>query len=77
MKDGFDEAMGDEAGHFTWCQWIINDLSVSRAREQLETQIMSYPDLRAVFTLGTESVITCLLYTSFWLSTASREWEST
>lgn len=58
LKDGFDEAMGDEAGHFTWCQWIINDLSVSRAREQLETQIMSYPDLRAVFTLGTESVIT-------------------
>lgn len=58
LKDGFDEAMGDEAEHFTWCQWIINDLSVSRAREQLETQIMSYPDLRAVFTLGTESVIT-------------------
>ncbi|WP_138309955.1 MULTISPECIES: sugar ABC transporter substrate-binding protein [unclassified Clostridium] len=58
LQDGFDEAMGEDAGHFTWCQWIINDLSVSRAREQLETQIMSYPDLRAVFTLGTESVIT-------------------
>jgi len=58
LKDGFNEAMGDNAVHFTWCQWIINDLSVSRAREQLETQIMSYPDLRAVFTLGTESVIT-------------------
>lgn len=58
LKDGFDQAMDQEADQFTWCTWIINDLSVSRAKEQLETQIMSYPDLKAVFTLGTESVIT-------------------
>ena len=58
LKDGFNQAMGKEASRFTWCDWIINDLSVSRAKEQLETQIMSYPDLKAVFTLGTESVIT-------------------
>ncbi len=58
LKEGFNQAMGKEASRFTWCDWIINDLSVSRAKEQLETQIMSYPDLKAVFTLGTESVIT-------------------
>jgi ribose transport system substrate-binding protein len=58
LKDGFNQAMGKDAALFTWCDWIINDLSVSRAKEQLETQIILYPDLKAVFTLGTESVIT-------------------
>ncbi len=58
LKEGFNQAMDQDAAQFTWCTWIINDLSVSRAKEQLETQIISYPDLKAVFTLGTESVIT-------------------
>lgn len=56
VKDGFKEAMGNYAQDFAWCDWIINELSVSRAREQFETRIISVPDLKAVFTLGTESV---------------------
>ena len=49
--------MGENAESFLWCDWIINELSVSKAKEQLESQIMNYPDLNVVFTLGTESVI--------------------
>lgn len=57
LKIGFDEVMGDNAKSFDWCDWIINELSVSKAKEQLEGQIMNYKDLNVVFTLGTESVI--------------------
>lgn len=57
LKVGFDEVMGDNAKSFEWCDWIINELSVSKAKEQLESQLMNYKDLNVVFTLGTESVI--------------------
>ena len=57
LKDGFNEIMGENAELFVWSDWIINELSVSKAKEQLESQIMNYQDLNVVFTLGTESVI--------------------
>lgn len=58
LKDGFEEGMGDHAGNFTWLEWIINDLSASEAKRQLESQMIANEDMKAVFTLGTESVIT-------------------
>lgn len=58
LQDGFKEAMGENAENFTWLEWIINDLSASEAKRQLEAQMISNEDLKAVFTLGTESVIT-------------------
>lgn len=58
LQEGFAEGMGEYADNFTWCEWIINDLSASEAKRQLESQIIANEDLRAVFTLGTESVIT-------------------
>lgn len=57
LKEGFQEVMGDDMESFDWCDWIINELSVSKAKEQLQSQIMNYKDLNVVFTLGTESVI--------------------
>src|SRR5690554_4305628 len=56
LKKGFNEEMG-ESNSFKWLEWIINDLSASEAKNQLEAQMTSNSDLVSVFTLGTESVI--------------------
>lgn len=58
LQDGFKEGLGEHADNFTWLEWIINDLSASEAKRQLEAQMIANDDLKAVFTLGTESVIT-------------------
>ncbi len=54
IKKGFEKEMGSDAANFTWLEPIQDDDKSSVSKQQLEGQIISNPDMVAVFSLGSE-----------------------
>lgn len=54
IKAGFEEVMGADSKNFKWLEEIQDNDQAAESKRQLEAQIISNPDMVAVFSLGSE-----------------------
>ncbi|MGL4403330.1 MAG: sugar ABC transporter substrate-binding protein [Fusobacteriaceae bacterium] len=54
IKAGFKEVMGSDSQNFKWLEEIQDNDQAAESKRQLEAQIISNPDMIAVFSLGSE-----------------------
>lgn len=54
VKEGFEEEMGADAANFKWIEPIMDKDQAAESKRQLESAIVANPDLKLVFSLGSE-----------------------